>query len=233
MRTAHKNHVEKLVCPVCDQFVSTTGNMRVHLKRKSKRTKKKYVLHKGKINGKPIKRVWVPAGALKHGRFYGEHTFDNDDSSEYSDSDNVPLSLLQNLNGQDEALPIQPIEEEEPMQIEQSDCIQGIFLLNREYINSSHYCCLNLRSELKETRDVRLTEKNRTKANECKCERVKKGEEEQRESHRNSNVYMCVQMHMSLPSKFTLQVPNVLHKSGLVCVYVCALFLFLHQNEKN
>lgn len=91
MKTHHKNYVQKIICPICKQLVSTMTNLRVHLKREGERKKVKYRLENKKIDGQPIKRIWVPAKSLNNGRFYGDN---GDDSSSYSDADCVPLNIL-------------------------------------------------------------------------------------------------------------------------------------------
>lgn len=92
MRTTHEDYVEKLVCTVCKQYISTMSNLRVHLKREGQRNKRKYKLHNEKIDGQLIKHVWVPATLLPHGRYNRLHF--SDDSSDYSDTDNLPLATL-------------------------------------------------------------------------------------------------------------------------------------------
>lgn len=100
MRTAHKQHIKKFVCPICKQLISTMANMRVHIKREKKDNKKKYKLRNGKINGKAIERVWVSAKSLQNGRFHGTYTSDVDSTgdSSGSESENVPLAELFGLN---------------------------------------------------------------------------------------------------------------------------------------
>lgn len=80
MRTAHKKHVKKLRCPICNELVSTIANMRVHLERESQKNAEKYKLRNGKVNGMAIKYAWVPAESLQHGRYYGSYS-DSDSTS--------------------------------------------------------------------------------------------------------------------------------------------------------
>lgn len=88
LKTAHREYVQKIVCSICKKLISL-ANLRVHLKRESKRNKKKYTLKNDKINGIELRRVYVPAKSLKHGRFYAVY---DDDSSEYSETDEMPLA---------------------------------------------------------------------------------------------------------------------------------------------
>lgn len=89
MNTAHEHYVKKLICPLCDTFLSTIPNMRIHLKRVHS---KKHRLKNGRIDGQRIDHIWVPAASLTNGRYHGQY-FD-DQSSNYSDSECLPLSLL-------------------------------------------------------------------------------------------------------------------------------------------
>lgn len=131
MRTAHSSLVEKLVCSECCTLISTMENMRVHIRRESRKKGKKIVLRDGKINGKPIKRVQISSKNLMNGRFYGSYGSSSEESSDDQSSsddslDNVPLAQIGQPNQSTSVGPaIEAIESiegiEEPCQSEVQD----------------------------------------------------------------------------------------------------------------
>lgn len=92
VRVAHSVKVEKLVCPLCTEFLSNVTNLRKHIGRIHTQ-KQSFLTNIGGVvrwKGKRVKHEYVDRSQLYKGRFIGENRENDDDSDLIDDSEYPP-----------------------------------------------------------------------------------------------------------------------------------------------
>lgn len=95
IKTAHKNIVAKLECPLCQALASTITNLRVHIQRAHSKSR----FDGKRLDGMRIRTRHIKKSALKNGRCYIRESSETDEYRQSDDDDiemNISLATLAN-----------------------------------------------------------------------------------------------------------------------------------------